>query len=421
MQQGLNEITFTANEAQIGDRKRKPFKFKMNDGVMMLNENAKVIKVNDSESSIGSEEIVFYGNPEEVKAIKNIDYNDFVNLEKVSQDPKNFDKAYTDLVDYIVKITHKIWEEKSIGLIYDTYHNNVAMHFGSVSAYGIQSVISGTLQTLYAFPDRRLIAQDVIWSEHGEGYLSSHRILSTATNLNQSCFGPATNKKINFRTMVDCAVENNRIYEEWLVRDNLWICEQLGYDPHEIAKGLAAECSGYDTARACHFGINENMRGQLSPELYTAKDHSIGEYVLEMLSKLYNYRLFDQVRTYYSEQAVLHYICDADLTGHSQIQGMLISLFSSFPNAVFKVDRVTCNVDPTTGEDHVAVRWRLSGLHEGLGIFGSPTNNPVEILGITHYTFNNKKITEEWVTFDGLDVLKQIYTRPNSSESPSAF
>ncbi len=379
-----------------------------------------VIKVGDHEENEVAADIdrtVYYGDADAAKRIVRTDYNDFLKRDRKTQNLENFDEQYSDLVDYIVKITHGIWEEKSIGLIYDTYHNDVTMHLGSCSAYGIQSVISGTLQTLYSFPDRRLIAQNVIWSEHGNGYLSSHRIQSIATNLNDSSFGPATNKKIKFRTTVDCLVENNRIYEEWLVRDNLTICEQLGYDPHEIAKCMAKNSEVKGLTKMKRFGLDENMNGQIIPEIHLAKEDSIGEYVLEMLSKIYNYRLFNLVKEFYTEQAVIHYICNQDLVGYSQIQGMLISLFASFPNAKYSVDRVTCNENKAQNETFVAVRWRLTGLHEGLGYFGKPSFKPVEILGINHFTFSGKQVVEEWMTFDGLDVLKQIYAEDESCES----
>ncbi len=363
-----------------------------------------------------SSHVIFNGETDEVKAVGHNDYNDYLALEKKTQVLKNFDPQYDDFVDYIIKITHQIWEEKSIGLIYDTYHNNVTMHFGSFSTTGIKSVISGTLQTLYAFPNRRLIGQNVIWSKLGDdGYLSSHRILSTATNLNQSSFGPPTGKTISFRTTVDCAAENNRIYEEWLVRDNLWIVEQLGFDAHAIAKEMAKRTVRRSGLNKSKFGLDENMNGQISPSKYSAKDDSVGEIILQMLSEIYNCRLFDKVKSYYNDEAVVHFICDKNLTGFNQIQGMLVNLFSSFPNAKFIVERITCNRQPATQGHDVAVRWRLSGLHEGYGFFGTPSNRPVEILGITHYAVTNKKITEEWVTFDGLDVLKQIYM---SDENP---
>ena len=157
---------------------------------------------------------VFYGDTREVTPVGHLDYNDFKNKTKREQKMDGFDPQYRDFVDYIMRITHQIWEERGIGVIYDTYHNNIVMHCGSSNLVGIKDVVSNTLQTLHAFPDRRLIGQNVIWSEHGaDGYLSSHRVMSTATNLGDSNFGPATKKKIHFRTVIDCAVSENRIYE----------------------------------------------------------------------------------------------------------------------------------------------------------------------------------------------------------------
>ena len=364
---------------------------------------------------------VFYGNSEEVNPLRYSDYNDYIKLTERKQSIKGFDLEYNDFVDYIMKITHRIWEEKGIGLIYDTYHNNVVMHTGSQNIIGIKEVVSGTLQTLHSFPDRRLIGQNVIWSDFNKtGYLSSHRIMSTATNLGDSSFGPATGRKINFRTMVDCAAENNRIHEEWLVRDNLWIVKQLGFDADEIAKNLAHISSLKTQKIQSRFGLCEAMEGQCSPKLFKAKDSSVGELILEMTSRIYNYKLFNEVKKYYHPNAVLHYICDKDLNGHNEIQGMLISLFASFPNASFDVERVTCNERAVQNEWDVAVRWRIRGLHEGLGFFGKPSGKPIDIMGINHFNISDNKVREEWMTFDGLDVLRQIYMeteeKPHVSE-----
>lgn len=370
--------------------------------------NAQIIKGKDETDAV--ENIINYGDSSEVNSVNQYDYNDFIKLPKSKQNMKGFDNDYNDFVDYIMKITHRIWEEKGIGVIYDTYHNNVTMHLSSTNAVGIDKVICGTLETLHAFPDRKLIGQNVVWSNHkNDGYMSSHRILSTATNLNESSFGPATNKKVNFRTVVDCAVENNRIYEEWLVRDNLWIVKQLGIDPHELAKKMANASVTNSGIEKTRYGMDTNMKGQFFPEKYIAKDDSIGEFVNEMINKIYNNRLFNEVRNYYHENSVLHYICDKDLTGYNQIQGMLITLFASFPNANFIVDRISCNRRDESNSYDVAVRWRISGVHEGLGMFGQPSGKPVEFLGITHYRIVDKKVVEEWFTYDGLDVLRQVY------------
>jgi len=384
----------------------------------MANENEKkaTVKKTNAKSNSNAKKNqklnskVFYGDTDEVNTVGFKDYNDYLKTEDSTQNMKGFDEEYKDFVDYILKITHRIWEEKGIGVIYDTYHNNVVMHAGSQNITGIQSVISGTLQTLHAFPDRRLIGQNVIWTNYkGDGYLSSHRIISTATNLGDSSFGPATNKKINFRTTVQCAVHENRIHEEWLVRDNLWIVKQLGLDPHEVAKENAKKRKSKLPALQETFGLNENMDGQFFPEKYKAKDSSVGEVMLEMLNEIYQRKMINAVKNYYADNAVVHFICDKDLIGYKQIQGMLISFMASFPNAEFSVERVGCNKRKTDEGWDVCVRWRLKGIHEGIGYFGQPSGKPVDILGINHYTIKDDQIIEEWITFDGLDVLTQIY------------
>lgn len=383
------------------------------------NEN-NVIKANNNNEIKGnnkplkeeksSSDIIFYGEVDEVVPVGTLDYNDFTKEDKAVQKMNGFDSKYRDIVDYIIKITHNIWEEKGIGIIYETYHNNVIIHVGSDNTGGIKGVISGTLETLHAFPDRRLIGQNVVWSRHGvDGYYSSHRIFSTATNINESSFGHATGKKINFRTVADCAVSNNRVYEEWLVRDNLWIVTQLGFDPNELAQKMAVVARNKRDNLQASFGLCESMEGQYMPVKYEAKDTSVGEIMLEMCSSIYNCKYINEVKKYYHENAILHYICNRDLVGYDQIQGMIVSFLSSVPNGSYEVDRVTCTARQNNDGYDVAVRWRLRGLEEGLGLFGEPSMKPLEIMGINQYHFVNGKIKEEWDTFDGLDVLKQKY------------
>ncbi|PBH33959.1 ester cyclase [Clostridioides difficile] len=373
----------------------------------LTKKNKKVIfKGEDNMSSTK----IYYGDSLEVTPVGVMDYNDFSKQTKREQEIPGFDSKYRDFVDYIMKITHNIWEEKGIGVIYDTYHNNVTMHCGSSNLVGIKDVISNTLQTLHAFPDRRLIGQNVIWSNFGaDGFLSSHRVLSTATNLGDSNFGPATGRKINFRTVIDCATTNNRIHEEWLVRDNLWIVTQLGLNPQEVAKSMAKASESKVLSLQSTYGICESMDGQFMPTKYQAKDDSAGEMMLEMTSRIYNYKYINEVKKYYHDNAVVHFICDKDLNGYDEIQGMIVSLLASIPNGSYEVERVTCNQREKNEGYDVSVRWRLRGINEGIGFFGQPSGKHIEVMGINHYHILQGKVKEEWITFDGMDVLKQMY------------
>ena len=243
---------------------------------------------------------IYYGDSSRVNSLAHKNYSDFLKYTERKQELPGFDDEYLDIVDYIVKITHRIWEEKGIGVIYDTYANNCLVHTGDSYSTGVSGVVANTLATLHAFPDRRLMAEDVVWSEDAPGkFLSSHRIMSTGTNLGDSSFGPATGKKIYFRTIADCACANNLIYEEWLARDNLWIVQQLGIDADELARKMAAGQPAKKT-----FGRDECMEGQLIPEIYKAKDDSVGERLLELLNEVYNRKMINRIRDFYAENAV---------------------------------------------------------------------------------------------------------------------
>lgn len=273
--------------------------------------------------------VVYYGDSTQINAIDHKNYAEFLKHTEKKQELPGFDEEYLDIVDYILKITHRIWEEKGIGVIYDTYANNCLVHSSDSTSTGASGIIANPLMTLHAFPDRRLMAEDVMWSEDSPGvFLSSHRILSTGTNLGDSNFGPATGKKVYFRTIADCACTKNKIFEEWLVRDNLWIVQQLGLNPWELAAKMAA---GQPAKQV--YGRDECMEGQLIPEAYRAKDSSVGEQVLELLNEVYNHKLINRICDFYADNAVVHSICNQDQIDHDEIQGTVISLLSSFPNA----------------------------------------------------------------------------------------
>ena len=364
------------------------------------------------------ESIVFFGDSTKVTPVFLHDHNEMDAFQEPRQPMEGFDPQYRDFVDYILRITHKIWEEKGIGVIYETYHNDCVMHFGSVNTKGLNPVISGTLQALHAFPDRRLIGENVVWSEDDDNtFYSSHRIHSTATNLGDSSFGPATSKQLAFRTVADCKCYKNRIVEEWLVRDNLHIVKQMGLDPVQVARNLAKSVLPIQS-----FGLPENRNGQFMPERYQPKhtEWEIGDFMQEMMSTVWTSRYFNKLNDYYTNNSVLHTICNQELTGTQSIRGWLVSFFASFPNARVQVERVTCNQMGGNKDWDVSLRWRVLGLHEGIGFFGQPSGAIADIMGISQYKVRDGLIQEEWLTFDGLDVLKQIEAQRMQAETAVA-
>ncbi|MEV5037883.1 ester cyclase [Peribacillus frigoritolerans] len=363
---------------------------------------------------------IFYADAEDVNMLDTKDDYDYINIEETNQKKQRmngFDPEYNNIVDYIVKITRQIWKEKDIGLIYDTYSTSISVHKGLINSHGVNEVISGTLQTLHAFPDRKGLGWSVIWSGDDEaGFFTSHRGRSVATNLGDSLYGPATGKKVMFRTSADCMILNNKIYEEWLVMDTYHLVLQLGLDPVEFAKKMAK--STQKLAPAIQFGFKETAETGLPPKLFTpsSDEFEIGEFMQLVFNRIWARRSFNFVREYYEENAVVHYVCNKDVIGVSEIQGMFMSLFASIPNGKVILERVTCNRRGSDSDWDVAVRWRIQGVHEGTGYFGAPSGKAIDIAGISHYKIRNEKISEEWLLFDGMEVLRQIYL-PDENES----
>ena len=51
---------------------------------------------------------VYYGETEEVNPVRHEDYNDYLKLDESKQQLPGFDQEYRDIVDYVLKITHRI-------------------------------------------------------------------------------------------------------------------------------------------------------------------------------------------------------------------------------------------------------------------------------------------------------------------------
>lgn len=156
---------------------------------------------------------VFFGDSGLVNPVDKVDYNNYVRNTERKQRMNGFDSDYLDIVDYIIKCTHRIWEEKGLGLIYTHYHNDAVVYAGTVSSKGVHPVVSASIQSSYSFPDRKAIGEKVIWSGNDEeGFYTSHRILSLGTNLGDTVFGPATFRKIANRVLADCEVYRTELF-----------------------------------------------------------------------------------------------------------------------------------------------------------------------------------------------------------------
>ena len=121
---------------------------------------------------------------------------------KRNQRMQGFDEIYTDIVDYIVRCTHKIWDERDIGLIYTHYTHNCVLYGTTGTIYTREEVVRDTIQRLVSFPERRGMATHVIWKGNDqEGFYTSHLVTGTGRHSQNGHLGPATLRGFTSRTV----------------------------------------------------------------------------------------------------------------------------------------------------------------------------------------------------------------------------
>src|SRR5690606_11829385 len=147
------------------------------------------------------------------------------------QSLNGFEDTYTDIVDYIVRITHRIWEDQDVGYIYDTYAPGCRLYDDSGVHFGVEQLIAGTMQSINAFPDCRHYADDVIWAgSDEEGFVTSHRAINIGHHTGPWRWSGPTGRKLETWVIANCGVRNNEIYEEWVLYNTAAKLQQLGID-----------------------------------------------------------------------------------------------------------------------------------------------------------------------------------------------
>jgi predicted ester cyclase len=322
------------------------------------------------------------------------------------QELRGFEPHYENIVDYIVKITYRIWEEADMGYIYDTYLHRLEVHTGYGTSYGVEDVVNGSVAFLAAMPDRRMYAEDVIWSGNNDaGFHTSHLIMNTATNTGYSPWGPPTDRQVQFIAIANCLVKENRIVEEWLVRDTIALVNQLGFDPWEIARKAVAGRAKTDAV----LGETDRLQGQLPPAPYEHQESvsEIENFVRKLFHEIWNGRHFSLLTEIYDDNASLHVSDNRELTSLEDIRAYHLGFVAHFPDANMNVEHVYSLGDDNGGL-RVAVRWRFTGTHERYGWYGEATQKRVNILGISQLYVKDSKIQKHYFMFDELAVLMQL-------------
>ncbi len=325
------------------------------------------------------------------------------------QELRGFDPKYIDIVDYIVRITHRIWEEKDIGYIYDSYRHNCRVTDDAGLQYGRDKIVADTVHTVNAFPDVRLYADEIVWAgDQDVGFFTSHRTVILGTNTGWSRFGPPTHRRVNVWCIANCIAQDNEIFEEWVIYNQSSLLRQLGFDLHAKARefGNLRIRTGGPTVAAAE---PTRVEGQGKPRHLPPPppDFDVADEVARAQHYAWNWRNLSALDRLYDERVVFHGPTDRASRGLSAYKSFILSLIAMFPDIAMQIDELYWMGNAQDGY-LTSMRWSAVGTHTGFGPYGPPTCRQVRIWGITQHRIVDGRVREEWMMFNEFDLLQQI-------------
>lgn len=335
---------------------------------------------------------------------------------------RGFDDKWRDVPDYIIGITKEIWEDRKIGSLRRSYADGLIVRSPASVVVDNSNVIAATMATLAEFPDRELLGEDVIWCDDPNGgtatsdaFLSSHRLTCTATHSQPGMYGAPTGRRLTYRILADCAIRDNAVYDEWLVRDQSAIVQQMGHDNVTWTRDLIAREGGADKCVQPLTPAND-LAG---PYQGRGNDNEWGARFADTLTAIMAADM-QVINERYDRACMLHYPAGQDAMGWAEADQFWMGLRAAFPDAVFSIDHVIGRKDALM-PPRAAVRWSLHGKHSGWGRFGTPTGAEVYVMGISHAEFGpfgagQPTIRREFTLIDETAIWKQILLKTGQHE-----
>ncbi|MBL8376351.1 MAG: ester cyclase [Burkholderiales bacterium] len=311
---------------------------------------------------------------------------------------KGFDAEFRDVDHYIRAITDRIWTDGRIDAIARYYDPECVVETPTTTLRGADAVADSTRATLATFPDRRLLAEDVIVSGDADnGFHSSHRILSPMTHAGAGPFGAATGRPVHVRTVADCVVRNNRIVHEWLVRDQAAIARQIGREPRALAQAWLD--STPDAVRPAPTQAPAPYRNHVCND-GVAQEHAAA------FRETWEGAGPQALAATHSREVIAALPGGSAASGREALLAYWDAMRSALPDARLNVEHLVAA--PRPGKTALAMRWRLAAHHAGSGRFGPATHRRVDILGITHAEAGPRGIEREWILIDEIAIWMQL-------------
>ena len=326
------------------------------------------------------------------------------------QSMRGFEETYRNIIDYIVRITYRIWEDRDVEYIADTYCADSLVF----DDYGLQSgnkkIIDDTHHTTGAFSNIRLIADEVIWAGDDEvGYHTSLRTIIRGTNDGDSKYGPATGRDVDVLVIANCVALENEIFLEHVLYNNSSLVSQLGHDLDPMASSMVTSApAGWPRSPA----VWEQLRSATRPARPLSEAEPVAGFDVDAFARdnwlaIWNAADFSRLEANYQSHFEFTGATERNFSGVKAYADMIRDFRICFPDLEVQMDEVYWMGNDKDGY-LCSERWSGTATHKGQGRYGSPTEAEVQIWGITQHRIVDGRITHEWMLFNELDLMMQI-------------
>lgn len=335
------------------------------------------------------------------------------------QSMQGFENTYKNIIDYIVRITFRIWEARDVDYISDTYTDASRVYDDYGLQLGNRKIIADTRHTTRAFSNIELVADEVVWAGNDEiGYHTSHRTIIRGTNDGESQYGPATGKTVEVLVIANCVALDNKIFLEHVLYNNSSLIQQLGLDVNQLAGSMANGDSVAGWPR--NAATWRELRDAANPIVPLSVAEPIDgfdpdAFARENLDQVWHRGDLSCLPDYYTKDFAFSGPTDRSSVGVDAYATFVSSIRECFSDVHVQMDEVYWMGNVASGF-LTSERWSATATHTREGLFGRPSGINVQLWGITQHHIVDGKVIREWLLFNELDVLMQIArTRQNES------
>lgn len=316
-----------------------------------------------------------------------------------------FSPQFDSLQQFILTLTHVVWEQKDIGQLADFYGNPVVFQTPEKQLTDLSQFMRLTLEAMHSFPQRKVLTEDILCShsEHGE-YYAAQRTLACIRHQGEGFFGKPSGNTVWVRTFADRICSDGAVRQEWLLQDRAAIISQIGLSVPEFARELAqtrrevgAPLQSAEELDALWAGgpDGDDIDGPLAG-------------VVERYLSMWAGGNSGVVPGLYHPAATLHAPGHVLRTGEADIGAFLSGYRASFADSETQLHHLIVRRDPHEPV-RLSLRWSLLTWHDGFGKFGAPSRKPVSITGITQLELRDGLIMREYLGIDELAIWSQIF------------